>query len=97
MRDYEVTVIVQPKLEETPRNELVERITGWLTFGETEEDKPVVNHWGRRRMAYSINKHNDGYYLFCEAKLDTSEISEVERNFQLNENILRYMVIRKES
>ena len=46
MREYEVTIIVQPELEESARNELLERVAGWLTFGEEEGDKPVANHWG---------------------------------------------------
>lgn len=97
MRDYEVTIILQPQLEEAARNELVERITNWLTHGEAETDKPVVNHWGPRKLAYEINDFSEGYYLFIEAKLDSTQIKEMERNFQYVEDILRYLFIRKEA
>jgi small subunit ribosomal protein S6 len=95
MREYEVTLIVQPQLEETPRNELIERVNGWLTFGEDEADKPVAKHWGRRRLAYPIKKFTEGYYLHYEAKLDPSQISYLERNFQYADDILRYLVVHK--
>jgi small subunit ribosomal protein S6 len=95
VRDYEVTVILQPQLEEAARNELVEDITTRLTHGESEGDKPVVNHWGPRKLAYEINDFSEGYYLFVEAKLDPTQIPELERAFQYTEDIIRYMVIRK--
>ena len=97
MRDYEVTVILQPQLEETARNELVETITKRLTQSEAEGDKPVVNHWGPRKLAYEIQDFSEGYYLFVEAKLDPTQITELERSFQFTEDILRYLVVRKES
>ena len=96
MREYEVTIIIQPKLEEGPRNELIKRVEGWLTFGEDEATKPVAHHWGRRHMAYEIQKNREGYYVFYEAKLDPVKISDIERNFQYSEDIIRYLVVRKE-
>jgi small subunit ribosomal protein S6 len=97
MREYEVTVIVQPELEESARKELLERVSGWLTFGKEEGDKPVANHWGRRRLAYNINKFSEGYYVMFQANLDPLQVNQIERNFQFNEDILRYLVVRKHS
>jgi len=97
MREYEVTIIVQPELEESARNELLERVSGWLTFGKEESDKPVANHWGRRRLAYNINKFSEGYYVMYEANLDPLQVNQIERNFQFNDDILRYLVVRKHS
>ena len=48
MRDYEVTVIVQPQLEDEARNELIARVSDWLVPGADEDSKPVENHWGSR-------------------------------------------------
>ncbi|MCZ7667058.1 MAG: 30S ribosomal protein S6 [Chloroflexi bacterium] len=56
MRDYELTIIFQPKLEETARNEIIGRIVGWLTNNDENAPAPVVNHWGKRFMAYPIKK-----------------------------------------
>jgi small subunit ribosomal protein S6 len=97
MREYEITLILQPGLEETPRNELLERILGWMTGGDENAPKPVVNYWGKRFMAYEILGHQEGYYVYYEATLDPAQIRELERNFQFNEDILRYLVVRKEA
>ncbi len=97
MREYEVTVILQPKLEEAPRNELLERVVGWMTAGQEEAEKPVVNHWGKRFMAYDIKGYQEGYYVLFEAKLDPEQVTELERNFQFTEDVLRYLVVRKEA
>ncbi|MCA9978255.1 MAG: 30S ribosomal protein S6, partial [Anaerolineales bacterium] len=56
VRDYELTIIIQPELEEQPRNELLERIQGWIVPGEAEAEALKVDHWGMREMAYSIRK-----------------------------------------
>jgi small subunit ribosomal protein S6 len=97
MREYEITLILQPGLEETPRNELLERVLGWMAGSEENAEKPVVNHWGKRFMAYDIQGHQEGYYVFYEANLSPEQIRELERNFQFTEDILRYLVVRKEA
>ncbi|MCA9930224.1 MAG: 30S ribosomal protein S6 [Anaerolineales bacterium] len=99
MREYEVTIIVQPKLEESGRNELVKQVTSWITGIEdeetSEENKPEIKHWGLRKLAYPIQKFTEGYYVHYDVNLDPQRIADIERNFQYNENIIRYLVIRK--
>lgn len=97
MREYEITLILQPGLEEAARNELLERVLGWMAAGNEEATKPVVNHWGKRFMAYEIQGHQEGYYIYYEANLDPAQIVELERNFQFTEDIIRYLVVRKEA
>lgn len=97
LRDYEVTVIVNAELDDEPRSELIEKIANMITHGEGEEAKPVGSHWGRRQMAYPIRKQADGFYLFFDAQLDGTKISEIERIMNYDENILRYLFVRKES
>lgn len=97
MREYEVTVIVQPQLEEEARKELIARVSEWLVPDADEDSKPVENHWGSRKLAYPIRKFTEGYYVMYEAQLDGTRIKDIERNFQYNEDILRYMVVRKEA
>lgn len=96
MREYEVTVIFQTKLDDEARSALVERVTGWLTHGDSEDDKPVANIWGQRRLAYPIRKNREGYYILFDAKLDSERLSDIDRNMHHAEDILRYMIIRKE-
>ncbi len=96
MREYEVTVIFQTKLDDEARSTLIERVSGWLTHGDTDGDKPVQNVWGQRRLAYPIRKHAEGYYILFDAKLDPERLKDIERNMQYVEDILRYMIVRKE-
>lgn len=96
MRDYELTIILQTTLEDSARDELIERVVGWITNNDDAAEKPVVNHWGKRYLAYPIKKNVEGYYVFFEAKIEPRNISEIERNMQYTDDILRYMFVRKE-
>jgi small subunit ribosomal protein S6 len=96
VREYEVTVIVKPQLEEEARKELIARVSGWLAPDADDKSKPVENHWGSRQLAYPIRKFTEGYYVMFDAKIDPQRIDDIERNFQYNEDILRYLIVRKE-
>lgn len=96
MREYEVTVVLQSKLDEEARNQLLEKVSGWLTNGPEESDKPVAHHWGQRSLAYPIKNNNEGYYVMFEARLDPSRVGQMERDFLYEDNILRHLVVRKE-
>ncbi|MFN2172230.1 MAG: 30S ribosomal protein S6 [Candidatus Promineifilaceae bacterium] len=97
MREYEVTIIIQPQLEESDRNKLIEQVSDLLVPGAEEEAKPTVNEWGLRRMAYPIQKFTEGYYVLYEGFLDPTRVTEIERSMQYMEDVIRYLVIRKES
>ena len=97
MRDYEVTIIIQPQLEESDRNKLIERVSDLLVPGADEETRPSINEWGLRRLAYPIQKYTEGYYVLYEGAVDSTRISEIERAMQYMEDVIRYLVIRKES
>ncbi|MCA9950901.1 MAG: 30S ribosomal protein S6 [Anaerolineales bacterium] len=96
MRDYEVTVILQPKLEEKERNELVESITVLLVPEDAEDGNPQLDVWGMRKMAYAIQKFSEGYYLHYNAKIDPARLSEIERSMQYMEDVIRYLIVCKE-
>ena len=96
MREYEVTIIVQPQLKEEGRKELIERISNLIVPDATEETKPQEKHWGLRQLAYPIRKHTEGYYVLFEANIDPERIREIEQAMQYMEDLLRYLVIRKE-
>lgn len=95
MRDYEVTVILQPQLEEAERKQVIERIDDLLVPGKKDEGALTANHWGLRQLAYPIRKFTEGYYILYEAKIEPSRIREIERSMEFNEDIIRYLVVRK--
>jgi len=96
VRDYEVTVVIQPLLEEAERNELIERLNELLVPAPREDGALVANHWGVRQLAYPIRKFQEGYYVLYEAKLDPTRIKDIERSLQYNEDVLRYLIVRKD-
>ena len=95
MREYEVTVIIQPQLDEAERTQLIERLSNLLIPGSKEDGALVANHWGVRQLAYPIKKFQEGYYVLYEAKVDPTRIKDIERSMQYNEDVLRYLVVRK--
>ena len=95
MREYEVTIILQPQLEETERTQLIERVSDLLAPGAEEDEKPELDVWGLRHLAYPIRKFREGYYVHYNAKIDPQRIREIERSMQYTEDILRYLVVRK--
>lgn len=96
MREYEFTIIIQPQLEESEREKLIERISDLLVPNAKDDEKPTINIWGLRRLAYPIEKNVEGYYVLIEANVDPARISEIERSMQYMEDLLRYMSVRKE-
>lgn len=95
MRDYEVTVVIQPQLEDAERTQVIERLSNLLVPGSKEDGALTANHWGVRQLAYPIRKFTEGYYVLYDAKIDPTRIKDIERSMQFNEDILRYLVVRK--
>ncbi len=97
MRNYQVTLVLQADLDEESRGQLLERIFGMMPTVEGDDiPEANVDHWGRRQLAYPINKLNEGYYVQVETPLDGEGIAEFERNLTYVDEILRHLVVVKE-
>jgi small subunit ribosomal protein S6 len=94
MRDYELTLIVRPEVDEVNLATLEGKVKDLIA--EKGGQVTQVEHWGRRRMAYSIKKIEEGQYVFMLAQLPAQSPLELERQLRLNEQILRYLLVRKE-
>lgn len=90
MRKYELMCIIQPDLDETAMNGVLDKVKGWITDSGGNVDKAEV--WGRRRMAYSINKHREGQYVLLNVTMNPAATSELERNLRYQEAIMRHML-----
>ena len=95
MTSYEVTLIIRPDVEEDAQQSLIERFSELLTAQGGQVDN--VETWGRRRLAYPINKVNEGYYYFIQGQFDSTVLPELDRTAKLSEDIIRHMVIRMDS
>lgn len=92
MNKYDVLYVIDPTVEEEPRKELIERFNGIITANGGTVDK--VDEWGKRRLAYPINFKNEGYYVLLNFTAAPEFPRELERNFQINDQIMRYLVTR---
>jgi small subunit ribosomal protein S6 len=92
MRHYEVMVILDPTLEERTIGPSLDAFLSVVkTDGGTVEK---VDVWGRRRMAYEINKHVEGIYAVVDLQANPAAVQELDRQLNLNESVLRTKVLR---
>ena len=95
MNRYELTYIIDTALEESARKELIEKISALIAANGGEVEK-VDETWGKRRLAYAINYKTEGWYVLVTMKAPTELPRELERNLEIYESVLRYLVIRLE-
>ena len=94
MREYELIVILHPDLDETALNDLIKRISGWITDDGGTIVK--VDSWGKRELAYSIRKQKQGYYVLLHTQMSPKLGATLERNLGYLEPVLRYLLVAKE-
>lgn len=92
MRNYELVFIAHPELDEKAFKEMCDRIKSWINdFGGTIERE---DHWGKRRMAYQINKQRDGHYMMYGMQMEPEKVPDLEHNMRMLESVMRFMTIR---
>lgn len=92
MRVYEVLFIIAPTVEEGDVEALTNQISEVLTNQGATISK--VDNLGRRRLAYPIQKFNEGYYVVLTVEGTGNEIAEAERRMRVTDSIIRYLTIR---
>lgn len=95
MRDYEVVFIFDSALDRSVIDQKLERLNGLATANGGGEVL-AVEHWGKRQLAYPINKHDNGYYVVVQFRTDPSNLPEFERAIKLDEQVLRHLVVLSE-
>ena len=93
MNRYEMIYIIDADLEEAARKELIEKVSALITNNGGEIEK-VDETWGKRRLAYAIDYKTEGWYVLVTFKAPAELPRELERNLQINENVLRYLVVK---
>ena len=94
MRRYETIFIIPADLTEDEINALIERYQSIITKNKGMVIK--VEKWGKRKMAYEIKKQIRGFYVLMDLVSVSAVITELERNFKIDEKILKFMTIKKE-
>ena len=93
MNRYEMIYIIDADLEEAARKELIEKVSALIANNGGEIEK-VDETWGKRKLAYAIDYKTEGWYVLVNFKAPVELPRELERNLQINENVLRYLVIK---
>jgi small subunit ribosomal protein S6 len=89
---YETTFIVNASLDDAQVENVIGRVQDVIT--KNGGTISMLNKWGRKRLAYSINKKTNGFYVNLEFDAPGNLVAQLERAFQLDEMILRHLVIR---
>lgn len=92
-RNYELGFVVRIDSNDEAINEVVNQVQSWVV-GDNIGSVTKVDRWGRRKLAYEIDKQREGYYVFFNVEIDTKNLPELERNLKLSPSILRYLIVR---
>lgn len=94
MRRYELMLVLRPDLADDKSQALVDRITRQITTAGGQIVK--VAPWGRRRLAYPIDRHREGSYHIIHFEAPANSIVELERSLLITEELLRHLITRVE-
>ena len=94
MNKYESVVIINPNVEENALKELIERFQTLInTDGKVEQ----VNELGKKKLAYEVKKNKEGYYVVYDFEANPSLIAELERNYRITDEVIKFIVVKKEN
>ena len=95
MNKYELAVVVNAKIEDEARLATIEKVKEYITrFGGTI---PNVDVWGKKRLAYEIQKMREGFYYFIQFDAEATAPAEIERHVRIMENVIRYLCVKQEA
>ena len=92
MNKYESVVIINPNVEENALKALIERFQTLInTDGKVEEVKEL----GKKKLAYEVKKNKEGYYVVYDFEAIPSLIAELERNYRITDDVIKFIVVKK--
>jgi small subunit ribosomal protein S6 len=92
MRPYEVMTILEPALEESAVQAIINRGTELLENGGATVNR--VDKWGKRRFAYEIDKRTEGFYVLFEITADNEPLGVFDNFLRLHDEVIRHKVVR---
>ena len=95
MNKYELCVVVSAKLEDDARAELIDRVKDLIArFEGTVTD---VDDWGKKRLAYEIEKMHEGFYYFIHFEAESAAPAQIESRMRIMDGVLRYLCVRQDA
>lgn len=95
MTNYELMFIINPTLEEDKKNAVVEKVQEVITGANGEVSK--VDVWGMRKLAYPIEKKEEGYYVVLEFQASPELPKELNRRLRISDDVMRHQIINKDA
>ncbi len=90
MRKYELVCVIQPDLDETAFNGVLDKVKGWVAESGGNVDK--VDVWGKRKLSYPIRKQREGNYVLFNVTLNPTTTTNLEQNLRYTETVMRHML-----
>ena len=95
MNQYELAVVISSKVEDEVRAATIEKEKGYIErFGGTVTG---VEEWGKKRLAYEIQKMHEAFYYFVSFESDTTCPNELEKVMSIMDHVIRYLCVKKEA
>ena len=94
MAKYETMMVTTANLDEEASNALINKFKNLIAANGTIDS---VDDWGKKRLAYEIQKMKEGFYYFIQFEADATAPAEIERHVRIMENVIRYLCVRQEA
>ena len=95
MSKYELALVVNAKIEDEAREAVVETAKGYVArYGGTVTE---VEEWGKKRLAYEIQKMKEAYYYFIHFESETTTPGEIEERIRIMDGVIRYLCVKQEA
>jgi small subunit ribosomal protein S6 len=91
-RTYEIMFIIRPDVEEAELDKIIETFSGYVTGGGGAVK--TTEKMGRRRLAYTVKKFNDGFYVLLVVDAPAALVSEIERRLRVSEQVIKFITVR---
>jgi len=92
MRIYEELFIIKPDAPEEEVDQIIEQMKGVITTHGGTIDK--VDKWGKRRLAYRVDKHREGSYVFIQFTCAPETVKELERRLRVSDAVIKFQTVR---
>ena len=95
MSKYELALVVNAKIEDEAREAVVEKAKSYVArYGGTVTE---VEEWGKKKLAYEIQKMREGYYYFIQFDASAECPAEIERRVRIMEPVMRYLCVKQDA
>ena len=94
MSKYELALVVNAKIEDDAREAVVEKAKNYVTrYGGTITE---VEEWGKKRLAYEVQKMREGFYYFIQFEAESNVPAEIESRIRIMDNVIRYLCVKQD-